>query len=227
MGVMFGIDSFARFRRRLLDLFYPPRCPFCRSLLKENEKTMCAKCRNDLPWTSGAAVSQGLPHIALCYSPLYYEGLVRASLLRYKFRGVYSYAENYSEILAKCIDENGVSCDSITWTPVGRKRLRERGYDQSRLLAEGVAALCGIECVPLLAKVRDNPPQSSIRSAEKRKRNVSGVYVLAPGADVRGRRILLVDDIVTTGATLSECVRVLKASGAAEVRALTLARGRR
>ena len=149
---------------------------------------------------------------------------VRRSLLRYKFQGLRIYAELYGEFLAKCIDENPISCDSITWVPLSRKRLRKRGYDQARLLAEELSRQTGLPCVPMLRKIRNNPAQSGTGDAKKRRENVKGVYEALSEEEIAGRRILLVDDIVTTGATLSECASVLKKAGAKEVSAMTLAR---
>ena len=100
----------------------------------------------------GAAAEQKLPHIVKCVSPFYYEGDVRQSLLRYKFGGVRAYCDIYAEFLVKTIDERAVSCDIITWVPLNAKRLRRRGYDQARLIAEETAKLMGVECVQLLTK---------------------------------------------------------------------------
>lgn len=212
---------------RLLDLLFPPRCPFCRSLLRDGERVVCGRCRKTLPWTHGADQAQRFAQLARCVSPLYYDGLVRRSLLRYKFSGLSAYAKAYAELLASCMDENALRCDLITWVPLGEKRLRERGYDQARLLAEEIASLRGLRCERLLVKRKDNPPQSGTGSPEKRRENVKGVYAAAAPSVTQGARVLIVDDIVTTGATLCECARMLKAAGAAEVSAITLARSKR
>ena len=206
----------------ILDLFYPRRCVFCRRLTR-GEDRICPLCARSLPETKTAAC-QHFPQLEKCCSPLFYVDDVRSSLLRYKFGGASFYADVYGEYLLKCIDENAISCDSITWVPLSRRRLRRRGYDQARLLAESLAERSGHPCQMLLRKVRNNPAQSRTGSAEKRKKNVQGVYEALDGIELKGKRILLVDDIVTTGATLSECARVLKAAGAAQVRAVTLAR---
>ena len=212
---------------KLLDLLFPPKCPFCRSILKDRETIVCAECRRSLPWTQGAAREQRFRHIERCVSPLYYEDLVRRSLLRYKFGGLSVYAPKYAELMRDALTESGVSFDLIAWAPLGRKRLRRRGYDQARLLAGNLSSLFEVACPQLLVKTVDNPPQSGTRTAEQRRANVSGVYRVTDPALVKDRRILLVDDIVTTGATLSECARVLKASGARSVSAATLARSRK
>ena len=213
-----------RIGNTLLDLLFPRRCTFCHRLTQDGA-AVCPRCREQLPYTRAAAAQQ-FPHIQSCVSPLYYVEDVRASLHRYKFGGLRMYAEVYGEFMAKAIDENAISCDSITWVPLSRRRLRRRGYDQARLLAEDLAGRTGLPCAPLLQKRRHNRAQSVTGSAEKRRKNVKGVYA-APDADaVRGKRVLLVDDIVTTGATLSECASVLRKAGAKEVCAVTVARRR-
>lgn len=212
---------------KLLDLLFPPRCPFCRSILKDNEKNICAACDKNLPRTNAASCEQSFPNIKKCLSPLYYDGVVRQSLLRYKFGGMSVYSKKYSEFILKCIDENKVSCDIITWVPLSAARRRRRGYDQAELLAEEIAKHRGTECARLLVKIKNNPAQSGTASAEARKKNVSGVYKAVGGADIKGKNVLIIDDIVTTGSTLSECARVLKSAGAAEVFAASLARNKR
>ena len=211
-----------KFWDAVLDLLFPRRCAFCHRLLSGPDP-VCSLCRDKLPYT-GPAARQQLSAIRTCVSPLYYEGHVRDSLLRYKFGGLRMYAQVYGEFLAKCIDENGISCDSITWVPLSRRRLRQRGYDQARLLAEELARHTGLPCEPMLRKIRHNRAQSSTGNAKRRRENVKGVYAPYPGAEIRGRSVLLVDDIVTTGATLSACAAVLKQSGVREIAAVTLAR---
>ncbi len=212
---------------KLLDLLFPPRCPFCRSILKDHEKLICTACRKTLPWTVGDARIQRFRHIDACLSPLYYEGNVRRSLLRYKFGAMSVYAPKYAEIMRKTISESDLSFDLIAWVPLGRKRLKKRGYDQSKLLAQELAAYFQKPCPQLLVKIADNPAQSSTGSAEKRKANVAGVYKVKDPLLVKGESVLLVDDIVTTGATLNECARVLRAAGARKICAVTLARSKK
>ena len=211
----------------LLDLIYPPRCAFCRRLLDRREKGVCRFCRPKLPYVPADGQIQHFRNVDKCLSPLYYHGNVKDSLHRYKFGGATAYADIYSEFIVKCIDENQISCDSITWVPLSRRRLRKRGYDQAELLAELIAKHLGQRPVRLLKKLRDTPPQSQTGSPEKRRANIAGAYACLRPALVRGKRILLVDDIVTTGATLSEEARVLKKAGAKEVICATLARSLR
>ena len=210
----------------LLELLYPTRCVFCHRLTSNHSEPICARCRQTLPLVPIAAQKQQFPNLTACVSPLYYTGSVRESLHRFKFGGLAFYAENYADFVVKCIDENKITCDSITWAPLSRQRLRKRGYDRARLLAEEISTRTGLPCERTLVKLRNNPPQSRTKKAADRKANVAGAYGPAANARISGRRWLLVDDIVTTGSTLSECAGVLRSAGATEVTAATVARAR-
>ena len=206
----------------LLELLYPTRCCFCRRLTGKGQP-VCRACLArypDLPSGSRRQSLQGLE----CFSPLRYAGAARDALLRYKFRALVAYAPVFADFMRKCLDENGISCDSITWVPLSRRRLRQRGFDQARLLAEEIAAAEGWACEALLEKIRDTRPQSGMAGRDARRRNAAGAYRVIDPARVAGRHILLTDDIATTGETLMECARVLRAAGAASVCAVTAAR---
>lgn len=211
---------------KLLELFFPTRCAFCHILTRAPGEKVCAHCLKMLPYVSEDGQRQNIQNLDTVLSPLYYEGSVRDSLIRYKFHSVTSYAEIYADFLLKCIDENDIFCDSITWVPVSRRRLRRRGYDQSRLMAEALSKKLDLPCVCCLEKVRDNPPQSRSGGREARKKNVRDVYRSLDDSTIKGQHLLLVDDIVTTGSTLSEAAGVLRKAGAAAIVGITLARSR-
>lgn len=205
-------------------LLYPWKCVFCESVLKDTD--ICRECEEKLPYTVGDSAMQKFPFIDKCVSPLYYKDKVRASVHRYKFGGCSAYSRRYAALMSDCV-ENNLDCrsiDVISWIPLSKKRLRQRGYDQARLLAEEIAAKTGLPCRQLLQKVKNNSAQSLTRDAKQRRENVAGVYALDDGADVSSLRILLVDDVVTTGATMSEAARILRKAGAKSVFGVTLAR---
>ena len=205
-----------KFLEVILNLLFPPKCPVCASV--QDEAGICAACEKTLLWTEEKETLRKGPGGLRCAAPLWYEKGIRDALLRLKFQGIRSAAEPLGELVARCAAEQfGGEFDTVTWVPVSKKRLRKRGYDQSRLLAEAACRHWGVEPVQLLEKVVDNPPQSEIRDAAARRANVLGVYEIAKDADPAGKHILLVDDICTTGATLTECIRVLKDAGAADV----------
>lgn len=208
----------------LLDLLYPPRCVFCHDFLETSGDGLCAHCRTGLPFVQNGG-RQRFSFVRACVSPLNYEGDVRASLLRYKFGGATGYAKVYGRLVADTVrTELAGEYDLVTWVPLSRKRLRERGYDQAYLLARSTAKELGLPLTPTLHKQRNTQPQSGTGDAAKRRANIAGAYRMKTGADVTGKRILLMDDIVTTGATLSECARVLGKAGAEQVVCATVAR---
>lgn len=205
---------------RLLDLLYPPRCAFCRRLLGEREKGVCRFCRRRYEKNG---IRRELKNALICVAAFRYEDQVRDSLLRYKFHGVTAYGAAYAEFLAKCIDESDISCDIITWVPLSRRHLRRRGYDQARILAEETAEILGVPCEQLLRKKTDTRPQSGMKDAEARLQNAKGAYVCCAPERAENRRVLVIDDIVTTGATLSACASELRKAGCADVYAAAAA----
>ena len=160
---------------RLLDLLYPPKCAFCRKLVTDG-RMLCPDCEKALPVPEKEKQSKKISGLAVCLSPLYYTGDVRQSLHRYKFQGAAAYYRIYAELMAACAREHGLTADLVTWVPLSRKRLRSRGYDQARLLAEEVAGRLGLPCEQTLEKIRNNPAQSGTSGAEERQKNVLGVY---------------------------------------------------
>ncbi|MCI2106393.1 MAG: ComF family protein [Intestinimonas sp.] len=213
----------------LLDLLFPPRCPFCRTLLHPGEGECCPTCRKTLPWAEGDEAEQYLEFISLCVSPLWYRDQVRDCIRRYKFHGVSSYATPCGRLLARCISGHlSGRYDLITWVPLSARRKRERGYDQAELLARRTAEVLGASTLCLLQKVRHTPALSGLGGEVSiRRANVLNCYQVPDSAMPAGARVLLVDDVVTTGSTLSECARILRTAGATDVVCATLARARK
>ena len=204
----------------ILDLLFPPKCPFCGKVL--DRPAVCADCDKSLPWTKDAESERKLAGGIRVAAPLWYEEQARDGLLRLKFHGSSAAADPMGELAARCAAERFAGeFDTVTWVPVSRKRLKQRGYDQSALLARAACRLWSVKPERLLVKTVDNPAQSGIHDAAARRANVLGVYDAV--GEIEGKRILLVDDICTTGATLAECVRVLKDAGAADVVCVTVA----
>jgi ComF family protein len=117
----------------------------------------------------------------------------------------------------------GREFDIIVPVPLHPTRLRERGFNQARLLAELLSARISIRCKRVLKRIRYTTTQTALDRAE-RIENLHNAFRLRKNADVRGLQVLLIDDVVTTGSTLSECARVLKRAGAISVYAATAAR---
>jgi len=210
----------------LLNLLFPPKCPFCKKV--QDSVGICAACDRELPRIpEGDILSESSGGIR-CAAPLWYEKEVRQALLELKFEGRSAVAEPLGEEIARCAAEQfGGDFDVVTWVPVSKKRLKERGYDQAELLGRSVCRRWSTRPVKMLSKIVDTPPQSGIKDAAARRANVLGVYGAVNVDRIQNSRILLVDDIFTTGATMAECIRVLKEAGAESVVCVVAARTRR
>lgn len=216
-------DELNKLSRGILDFFFPRRCPFCGAVA--GKELLCKKCLRSLPFTGEHAVREGT--FGRCAAPLYYEDRVREAILQFKFKAKLGGLSCFGMLMAECAAEHySGAFDAITWVPVSKKRLKKRGFDQTRYLTGSMCVDWHVAPIETLRKVTDNPPQSTLETEEQRRANVLGVYEAVNAERFRGKRLLLVDDILTTGATLSECVRVLKEAGAGEVMCLTLAMSR-
>jgi ComF family protein len=209
----------------LLDLLFPPKCVFCGKVLSNDDDGWCDKCTESLPFADNSGRQNG-EIFDFCVSPLYYIGVVRKSILRYKFRGASSYADVYGKLLADCIRNNpDLNYDIISWVPLSNKRKRTRGYDQAMLLALATALELDDVAVETLIKPQDVQAQSELGGKEERSANISGAYTAADPELIYAKSVLLIDDVVTTCSTLDECTRVLLSAGAARVVCAALARG--
>ena len=199
----------------IADLLFPPKCVLCQELLTEKGRRICSKCETATsvfchhPWK--------IPNVKNWVALWQYTDVVRESLVRYKFGNCQHYSSAYALRLAEKIRQSDLKWDVISWVPVSGFRLWERGYDQVKLLAKDVGKELGEEPVKLIHKKRHNRRQSRLRGLTARQRNVQGVYKAVDVERIKGKRILLLEDIVTTGATVSECAKTLKSAGAKEV----------
>jgi ComF family protein len=164
----------------------------------------------------------------VCAAPFYYEGAAREALHRFKFHGVRAAARPLADAMTVAAGALPPGLwDAVTWVPVSPRRRRERGYDHAFLLARETAARLGLgRPVRTLRKVRHTVSQNTLAGdTAARAENVRGAF--AADAAARGRRWLLVDDILTSGATLRACAQALCDAGAGSVFCLTAAKARR
>ena len=200
----------------LLQVLFPPKCVLCGRMLEKQETDLCHRCRTESPICKGK--HKNFSFLDSWAAVWYYKGYIRESLLRYKFRRAQHYAPCYGRMLAMRIQqEYPEGFDCLTWVPISAVRRFTRGYDQVELLARAVGQELGMKPVATLKKKRNNRPQSTFTGQAQRRANVLGVYQAVCPHEIQGKRVLLLDDIVTTGATAGECARVLLTAGAKEV----------
>ena len=212
-------DELNKITDNLLGVFFPRKCPFCGKLT--GKTLLCETCGATLPRCE--EIRQGAD-FGRCTAPLYYEGPVRDAILAFKFKAKLGGLDAFGRLMAQTAAERySGEFDAITWVPVSKKRLKKRGFDQARYLTASMCVDWHVAPLETLRKMTDNPPQSGLEDAAARRANVLGMYEAMSPEQFAGKRLLLVDDICTTGSTLGECARVLKAAGAAEVLCLTLA----
>lgn len=227
-------------------LVFPSFCHLCRDPLENpGEKIVCAECLARLAPRHGPVCPccgrffEGPDEAHLCARCLEsppafsahrscgaYGGTLKDVILLFKYRKYAPLGRPLARFAAAAVGSEPrlwAGADLLVPVPLHPSRRRERGFNQSRLLARELARLKGLEVLDgCLAKVRNAPAQAGLRAAEREK-NVVGAYAVKRPVRLRGRTVILVDDVTTTGATLRECARVLKAAGVKEVRAITLA----
>ena len=216
-----------RVGEKLLDLLFPPKCPYCQRILDDPRAPVCPACQAKLPWLEGRAGERRINFADGCWSPLAYDETVRQAIHRYKFHRIRALGNPFAALMAQCLsDRLPEGADLICWAPLSKKRFRDRSFNQAELLGREVGRLLSIPAGPALEKIRDTTPQSDLDDASEREANASGAYALLPGTNLSGKRVVLVDDVVTSGSTLGECAALLRQAGAARVYCLTLARAR-
>lgn len=213
---------------RILDLLLPPVCPACGT---EGE-VLCAACRRPFetrlaapPGVAlglGPAVPAPLLQLEWC-AP--YEGSVRAALHALKYGGETRLAVPLGDAVARRWARAGAGGELLVPVPIHPTRQRERGYDQAELIAAAAAERLGLPAVRALERSRATTPQFELGRNE-RAANVADAFRVEEPLAVVGRWVVLVDDVVTTGATLVACARALLEAGAAAVSAVTVARER-
>lgn len=208
-----------KLKDRILTVLFPQRCIFCRAVIHADSH-YCDKCAKKLPETYYVKHAVGG---ARCCSPFLYKDGYAAAVKRMKYGGKKNYARPLALFAAGAAarEYNLSSFDFVTCVPMHKSSLKKRHFNQAEELAKDFCAFTGLEYFDTLEKYKQNKPQHSMHRRE-RASNVKGVFRVLDKQAVRGKRILLVDDIITTGNTLGECAQLLKKAGCAEVSCVTV-----
>ncbi len=196
--------------RNLLPGIMPPLCPKCGR--PQPSGILCPGC------VSWQAEIDGIR------SPFRFDGTIRQAVHQLKYHNLRTLAALLARLLSDYLFTNPVPGEALVPVPLHRKRLRERGYNQSSLLAGELGKLIGLSVVgDCLIRERPTPPQARTTTVYERQSNVAHAFTCRDDR-LRNKQVLLIDDVATSGATLDDCARALKAAGAASVWGLTLAR---
>ena len=218
------------FVKNLEQILFPPHCLSCKKDTPEEPaalRWLCLECHQTLipRWQK----SPYKPEIDESYYIFDYkkDHLAKKIIHALKYSFVKEMAEVFGVVLEReQLNLKKLGANVIVPVPLHARRLRERGFNQSALIAEKISALAGAPVREgILIRKSSRRPQAEIRKRAKRGENIKGIFECAKlsFAQIKGKTILLVDDVATTGATLKECARVLKNAGAAKVISFTLA----
>lgn len=222
--------------RKITFPFHPNfTCDVCSREIFEEER-LCKSCRDALSWNKGEYCiccgrkesQTGLciecraarPDFDLARSAFVYEGEAMRLVLRFK-SGERYLAETLSQLLLPML-EDFADADALTFVPMTEKAEKERGYNQAKLLAELLAKESGLELLGSVFKLRDTPPQKSL-NLKQRRDNLKDSFKIESKKSFQNKKIVLIDDVLTTGATASELARCMKKAGATRVYVLTVA----
>lgn len=219
-----------------IDFFFPARCIAC----GKTGSFLCDSCCHMLPRISPPVCSKcGRPEStgALCptcwgwqsqidgiRSPFRFEGVIRQAVHELKYHNLRALAGCMAELLFRYLQANPLPGEVLVPVPLHTKRLQNRGYNQSSLIAKDLSKLSALPVVEgCLVRVKNSPPQARTETVDERRSNVINAFTCM-GEKLGGKHILLLDDVYTSGATLEACATALKSAGARSVWGLTLAR---
>ena len=207
----------------LLDLIYPPTCGICGKI---NKRSLCKKCEIKIkPCQINTIENVNNKYFDYQIKILKYENLVRNKIIDYKFNEKSYLHKTFTKIILnnKKICSFLKKYDIIIHVPMHSKRKLIRGYNQTELIAKDLAKELQIKSVNNnLVKIKDTAKQSTL-TKEQRKLNIKNVFKIKKAEEIKNKKIILFDDIYTTGSTVNECSKVLKQAGAKEITVLTLA----
>ena len=228
------VEALSRAANSALEVLMPMRCVSC----DREGPYVCASCEPSLPRLRGDRCRscatpgpRGLCETCAVYKPAYdriisrylMDGAVRAAVHDLKYRNLRAAAPELGRLMAASVRESRIAGDVVMPVPIHRKRERQRGYNQSQHLASALANELGLTVdTKLLQKVRDTEPQVTMPNDDDRRSNLDGAFRCE--GKLAGDCVLLVDDVVTTGSTVSACAEVLKSAGASAVYGVCFAR---
>ncbi|MBQ6143638.1 MAG: ComF family protein [Clostridia bacterium] len=200
----------------ILSFIFPNKCPVCDCIMSYNS-LICKSCMRKI---QNLNLKKELFKInnkpVYCVSPFKYEGLIRKSILKFKFKGKMSHAAFFAYMMSQTINKYYSNLDFVTFVPISSERKIKRKFDQSEILSEKISKIINVPLKSTIEKTADNAEQHNLERNEREK-NILNVYNVIGKNDIKGKNILLIDDVCTTGNTLKECAKTLMTAGAKTV----------
>jgi len=216
-GLFASHSLFKQLTSLAIDLLFPPRCAGCGQI----DTFWCVKCQHEIDEMSLTEYIKPKSPLKGAAATAWHMGKLREAVQALKYENAPTVAKPLGRKLSKCLQQQDWTYDTLVPVPLHTKRLAERGYNQAQLLAEQVASIMGIGCeVNALRRIRETKSQVTISGAE-RLQNIKDAFV-ANSQFVSGRSIVVIDDVYTTGSTMSACGEALLSAGATVVYGLTV-----
>ncbi|MGN1043427.1 MAG: ComF family protein [Acutalibacteraceae bacterium] len=216
------IKIFLNFFKSLCNFMFPGRCALCEDIVSE-DKLICSSCDKILTFEFSRKQIGIVNNKKInCIAPFTYSGKIRDAIIRFKFCGKVGNCKFFSSTMVKAFKNYPEKVDFIVPVPISLKRKMQRKYNQCEILTEEISKILDIPYQNVLLKIVDNPAQHDIASVYKSE-NVKNVYKVNTNFEIKGKKILLIDDVCTTGNTLRECSKTLLSSGAESVLCLVIA----
>jgi len=157
------------------------------------------------------------------YSYSYYNGVAKNIILNFKYKKIFLAGNVLAGFLIELILENNIKADGIVFVPASKKSIKKRGFNQCELIAKEVSEATSIPIYRTLIKIRETKEQKTL-SKEDRVKNIQNSFSVIKENDIKDKVIILIDDVITTGATIKECEKTLKKFGVKEIKVLTLSK---
>ena len=204
----------------IIKIIFPDRCPFCNKIIEKHE-ICCKTCKE----TTDEYVAPILGRAGnyQCVSSFPYDSIFKKTIVNFKFYSKPYYSEKLSYFLKDSLEKgySDMNFDIITYVPMHKKDLKKRGYNQSELLAKKLSKLTGIKCTNVLNKIKRTPSQHTLKFDE-RIINLNGAFKLVDSSLIHQKSILIIDDVVTSGSTLSSCCKEMSKANPKAICCLTL-----
>ena len=198
------------------------QCVICNEYSEESE-ALCTKCREKLRRCAGSFYIGHKEEKYLVWSVFYYSDIVKELIIRLKYKSDFICGEILAEYMLELVKINNLKFDIISYVPMTKKALKNRGYNQSEFLANYLSRFFNIPVICNLIKIKDTKDQIGL-NGEERWINMEQCFGIKENVLIKNKKILLIDDVITTGATAFNCAHKLKESGINNVYILTIAK---